>query len=135
MPKSDFECQVLREMRIVMRENSEKIDEKTVDELILWEDFEKFYNSLENFDYPHRDKLLEFVKYFFLDSIHSKDEIYINYKAFRDHVIIKKLIGPSSDKSRNESGLKSRRMSGESVGSYTGSNEDTIKRRYGALSG
>jgi hypothetical protein len=96
-------------MRIVMRENQEKIIEKTNDELILWTDFEKFYISLENFDYPHREKLLEFIKYFFLDYIHSKDEIYMNYKAFKEHVTVKKPNGPSADKSRNESGLRSRR--------------------------
>ena len=135
MPKTEFECQVLREMRMVMGENLEKVAEKTTDELILWTDFEKFYNSLENFEYPHREKLLEFIKYFFLDYIHSKDEIYMNYKAFKDHVMPRKPNGPSADKSRNENGLRSRRLSNESAGSYVGSNEDTIKRRYGSQGG
>jgi hypothetical protein len=81
-----------------MKVNSEKILGKMADELILWDEFEKFYNSLEYFDYPHKEKLLDFIKYFFLDYIHSKDEIYINYKAFKHHVIIKNQIGLNSDK-------------------------------------
>ena len=67
MPKSDFESQVLREMRIVLRENFEKIGEKTKEELLPFTEFETFYNGLDNFEYPHKDKLLEFIKYFFLD--------------------------------------------------------------------
>ena len=40
-----------------------------------WSDFEKFYDTLDNFEYPHKDKLLDFIKYFFLDHIESKDII------------------------------------------------------------
>ena len=61
MPKSDFERQVLREMRIVLRDNQEKISEKTSEDVMKWEDFQVFYNTLEGFDYPHKDKLLEFI--------------------------------------------------------------------------
>ena len=104
MPKNDFEYKFLRELRIVMRQYSEKIDTKTSHELILLNDFENFYSSLENFKYPHKEKLLEFIKYFFLDHIHSKDEIYINYKAFKDHVIVKKSIGLNIDKFLDECG-------------------------------
>ena len=71
MPKTDFETQVLREMRVVLRENAEKIAAKHKEECMKWEDFEVMYNSLENFEYPHKDKLLEFIKYFFLDHIVS----------------------------------------------------------------
>ena len=39
MPKSDFETQVLREMRVVLRENAELIDKKAEDELMKWDDF------------------------------------------------------------------------------------------------
>ena len=64
MPKAEFEAQVLREMRMVLRDNIEKIVERSDEELMRWELFEEFYLSLENFDYPHKDKLLEFIKYF-----------------------------------------------------------------------
>ena len=73
IPKSDFESQVLREMRLVLRENADKITDKTQEELMKWNDFETFYNGLDNFDYPHKDKLLDFIKYFFLDHIESAD--------------------------------------------------------------
>ena len=39
MPKSDFETQVLREMRVVLRDNAELIDKKGDDELMKWDDF------------------------------------------------------------------------------------------------
>lgn len=71
VPKADFEAQVLREMRMVLRDNLEKIVERSDEELMKWELFEEFYLSLENFEYPHKDKLLEFIKYFFLDHIES----------------------------------------------------------------
>ena len=45
MPKTEFENQVLREMRIVLRENAEKINEYCKEEMILWSDFEVFYNE------------------------------------------------------------------------------------------
>jgi len=40
MPKVDFEVQVLREMRLVLRDNCDKIADKQTEELILWQDFE-----------------------------------------------------------------------------------------------
>ena len=46
MPKSDFESQVLREMRIVLRENLTVIAEKTESELLPFSEFETFYQSL-----------------------------------------------------------------------------------------
>jgi len=70
---------VLREMRIVLRENADKVAESSKEELMEWTQFEKFYNTLENFDYPHKDKLLEFIKYFFLDHIVSVDKLMMNY--------------------------------------------------------
>jgi len=79
MPKADFEAQVLREMRIVLRENVEKIVNLSEQELFDFSEFEKFYLSLENFEYPHKDKLLEFIKYFFLDHVVSVKKIMMNY--------------------------------------------------------
>lgn len=78
MPKTEFETQVLREMRIVLKDNAENIQKEIKDELITWTEFEKLYAKLENFEYPHKDKLLEFIKYFFLDHIVSENEIIIN---------------------------------------------------------
>lgn len=66
-------------MRIVLRENADKVAEYGKEELLEWAQFEKFYASLENFDYPHKDKLLEFIKYFFLDHIVSVDKLMMNY--------------------------------------------------------
>ena len=66
-------------MRIVLRENAEKVADACKEELMEWAQFEKFYNVLENFDYPHKDKLLEFIKYFFLDHIVSVDKLMMNY--------------------------------------------------------
>jgi hypothetical protein len=130
MPKTDFETQVLREMRVVLRENAEKIAARTKEECMGWEEFEVLYNSLENFEYPHKDKLLEFIKYFFLDHILSESEVIVNFAAFRDHLLARRPIGATSpDKSRNESALRSRRKSGESGGSYSASAEDAVKRR------
>jgi hemerythrin len=79
MPKSDFESQVLREMRLVLRDNTDKITDKCSEELMKWNDFETLYHGLENFDYPHKDKLLDFIKYFFLDHIESADLLQMNY--------------------------------------------------------
>ncbi len=67
--------------------------EKCKDELITWTKFTEFYESLDNFEYPHKDKLLEFIKYFFLDHISSKEEVFINFQAFRDHLIEKRPAG------------------------------------------
>lgn len=69
-------------MRLVLRDNSDKIADKSQEELMKWTEFEQFYNGLENFDYPHKDKLLDFIKYFFLDHIESVDNLQLNYQAF-----------------------------------------------------
>jgi len=87
IPKSDFEGQVLREMRAVMRENAPKIAEHTSEELMTWTVFLELYQSLDNFEYPHKDKLLEFIKYFFLDHLLSKDQVMINFLAFKEHLL------------------------------------------------
>jgi hypothetical protein len=78
IPRADFESQVLREMRIVLKEALPKILEMKNEELISWVEFEKFYNQIENFDYPHKDKLLDFIKYYFLDHVVSVDVIMMN---------------------------------------------------------
>ena len=122
MPKSDFETQVLREMRVVLRENIEIIDGKSEEELMKWDDFQAFYNSLDNFDYPHKDKLLEFIKYFFLDHIESEYQLYVNFAAFKEHVLARPrpAAGATGEKSRNEGSLRSRRRGSEdSAGSFT----------------
>jgi hypothetical protein len=66
-------------MRLVLRENADKISDKSNEELMKWNDFEAFYNSLENFEYPHKDKLLDFIKYFFLDHIVNENLLMMNY--------------------------------------------------------
>lgn len=134
MPKSDFETQVLREMRVVLRENAELIDKKGDDELMKWDDFQAFYHSMDNFDYPHKDKLLEFIKYFFLDHIESEYHLYLNFAAFKEHVLARPrpAAGATGEKSRNEGSLRSRRRGSEdSAGSFTGqtSAEDALKKR------
>jgi hypothetical protein len=111
MPKADFESQVLREMRIVMRENFDRISEKTRDELLPWTEFEAFYHTLENFEYPHKDKLLEFIKYFFLDHIVNPELLMMNYLAFKDHLLSTRPPGQTPEKSRNGSNLRSARKS------------------------
>jgi hypothetical protein len=58
VPRTDFEQQVLREMKIVLRDNSDRITDYCTEETMDWAEFENFYNSLENFEYPHKDKLL-----------------------------------------------------------------------------
>ena len=134
MPKSDFETQVLREMRVVLRENAELIDKKGDDELMKWDEFQAFYHSLDNFDYPHKDKLLEFIKYFFLDHVESEYHLYLNFAAFKEHVLARPrpAAGTTGEKSRNEGSLRSRRRGSEdSAGSFTGerSAEDALKKR------
>ena len=44
-----------------------------------WDTFAEFYNGFKNFDYPHKDKLLDFIKYFFLDHIESENVLKLNY--------------------------------------------------------
>lgn len=56
---------------MVLRENIDKINDQYNEELINWDNFSEIYNGFENFDYPHKDKLLDFIKYFFLDHIES----------------------------------------------------------------
>jgi len=53
----------MRTMNIVKmgKKIEEKISEKTSEDVMKWEDFQVFYNTLEGFDYPHKDKLLEFI--------------------------------------------------------------------------
>ena len=117
-------------MRVVLRESVDKIVAKSKEECMPWDEFEVLYNDLENFEYPHKDKLLEFIKYFFLDHILSEKEIILNFAAFRDHLLARRPIGASpTDKSRNDSSLRSRRKSGESGGSYGASAEEAVKRR------
>jgi hypothetical protein len=133
MPKSDFESQVLREMRLVLKDNVDKIVDKSQEELMKWTDFEEFYKGLENFDYPHKDKLLDFIKYFFLDHIESADLLLLNYQAFKEHVSAKRPIMASAERTRNASGIRSRRRSGDSA-SFSASGEDSTKRRLLGLS-
>jgi hypothetical protein len=66
-------------MKIVLRDSSDKITDFCKEETLDWLEFEKFYNSLENFEYPHKDKLLSFIKYFFLDHIVTHDKVFINF--------------------------------------------------------
>lgn len=120
-------------MRLVLRDNSDKIADKSQEELMKWTEFEQFYNGLENFDYPHKDKLLDFIKYFFLDHIESVDNLQLNYQAFKEHVSAKRPHMSSAERTRNASSLKSRRKSGDSA-SFSGSAEDSTKRRFLGLS-
>ena len=135
IPKADFESQVLREMRIVLRENAQKIADRSRDELMEWAEFEVFYGGLDNFDYPHKDKLLEFIKYFFLDHVESKSRILMNYMAFKEHMLSKKPVGMTPEKSRNGSNVRSGRRSAESSGSGQQSAEDNLRRRLLATNG
>jgi len=98
-----------------------------------WSEFEKFYATLDNFEYPHKDKLLDFIKYFFLDHIESKDLLQLNYQAFKEHVTAKRPM-LSADRTRNASLLKSRRKSGDS---FTGSAslDDSMKKRMMGMGG
>ena len=83
------------------------------------------YNSLNNFDYPHKDKLLEFIKYFFLDHIESESVIMLNYQALMDHLQGKRgAAGLSPSSKRNESNLRSRRKSTDS-----GISDELTKRK------
>lgn len=123
MPKVDFEQQVLREMRIVLKDNIDKVQDFQKEELIEWKAFEKFYNELENFEYPHKDKLLEFIKYFFLDHLISADLLMINYQAFKEYLLVKRVIG-SEDKGRNQISIRSARRASEDSNSSVGTPAD-----------
>lgn len=70
-----------------------------------WDTFGEFYNGFENFDYPHKDKLLEFIKYFFLDHIESENVLKLNYQAFKEHLSSKRMTF-STDRTRNDSALR-----------------------------
>ena len=137
MPKTDFEIQVIREMRVVLKDHCEKLAEKLgKEELVEWKDFEEMYNSLEDFDYPHKDKLLDFIKYFFLDNVLDHETIVMNFGAFLDTISGKKDTTNLSDKSRNGTAtISKRRKSGDSQGSYSGSMDETAKKRFLASSG
>ena len=116
IPKADFESQVLREMRVVLRENAQKIADKFSEELVPWTELEEFYNNLSEFDYPHKDKLLDFIKYYFLDHIANKNLIMINVYAFKEHLLGRKATTPKEN-SRNGSNIRSARKSADSTGS------------------
>ena len=126
MPKTEFENQVLREMRIVLRENAELINEYSKEEILNWSEFELFYENELKFDYPHKDKLLEFIKYFFLDHIVSADHLMMNFAAFKDHLFARRRITPD----KRDSSLRSRRRS-EDSGPGT---DDPLRRRVGTES-
>lgn len=127
MPKTDFEAQVIREMRLVLRDNAEFMIEKLgTEDLISWAKFEEVYEQLQNFDYPHKDKLLEFIKYFFLDHILDADTLIVNYLAFKDTLLARRPPNASDEKSRNEgpTKIRSRKRSEDSQGSNSASLED-----------
>jgi len=111
-------------MRIVLRENADVINEYSKEEMLSWDEFETFYNDALKFDYPHKDKLLEFIKYFFLDHIVSGDLLMMNLAAFKDHLFARRRITPE----KRDSSLRSRRRSDDS--SVTGgTEEDPLRRR------
>jgi len=112
-------------MRIVLRENADIINEYTKEEMLNWDEFETFYNDALKFDYPHKDKLLEFIKYFFLDHIVSVDCLMMNLAAFKDHLFARRRITPD----KRDSSLRSRRRSDDSSG--RGDSEDPLRRRLG----
>lgn len=124
-------------MRIVLRENAQRIADLTREELLPWPQFEAFYHTLENFEYPHKDKLLEFIKYFFLDHIVSEDKLFMNYQAFKEHLLARRPTGATPEKSRNGSNMRSGRKSAESTGSNaaSASADDMMRRRMLATAG
>ena len=83
----------------------------------LPKDFEELYNGLKGFDYPHKDKLLDFIKYFFLDHIVSENSIMLNFHAFKEYLTSRRIPGGSPEKSRNGSNIRSGRKSPDSSGS------------------
>ena len=102
IPKVEFEKQVLREMKTVLKDCIVKINDASNEELLPINEVEAIYKSLENFEYPHKDKLLDFIKYFFLETIVSKDLVLLNYQALKDHLNVRKS-GETPDRSRNQS--------------------------------
>lgn len=127
MPKTEFENQVLREMRIVLRENADLINEFSKEDILRWDEFEVLYENQLNFDYPHKDKLLEFIKYFFLDHIFSVDQLMMNFVAFKDHLFARRRITPD----KRDSSLRSRRRSEDSSGVSAPGTDDPLRRRMG----
>ena len=113
-------------MRIVLRENAELINEYGKEDILNWSEFESFYENELKFDYPHKDKLLEFIKYFFLDHIFSVDHLMMNFAAFKDHLFARRRITPE----KRDSSLRSRRRS-EDSGPGT---DDPLRRRMGTES-
>ena len=96
-----------------------------------WKDFEAFYRDLESFEYPHKDKLLEFVKYFFLDHIASEDVVMMNYQAFKEYLSARRPAGASPEHASSPSALRARpRLSDSSTLSPQGAPpEEVLKRR------
>jgi hypothetical protein len=129
IPRSDFERQVLREMRIVLKDNIQKITEMSKGELMPWSEFYDLYKTMENFEYPHKDKLLEFIKYFFLDHIVNKDVQLINYQAFKEHLLSKRPPGATPERSRNPSHLRSGGRSQDSSKSREGGAPSADRKR------
>lgn len=85
IPKAAFEVQVLEEMRHVLGAHKMAVKELTEEVIVTWSKFQEFFQKLE-FTYSHKDKLLEFLQYFFLAKIVSKDELYIDIQALATHL-------------------------------------------------
>ena len=128
IPKADFETQVLREMKVVLKDNIQKICDKFKDDFAPFSELSEFYFGLDNFDYPHKDKLLEFMRYYFLEFVANKDLVMMNMLGLKEHLQGKRAImSPSSEKSRNPSHLRSgRKPSVDSQGS-------DVKRKLGTV--
>jgi hypothetical protein len=131
VPKSDFEVQVLKEMKLVLKDNAKTICDLSNEEVISFESLEKSYNAMENFDYPHKEKLLEFIKYFFLDHIISADKLMINFLALKEHLMAKR--GPMSPDSRTGSNIRSGRKL--SVDSSNSGKDESLKNKLLATAG
>lgn len=131
MPKADFEAQVIREMRVVLKDGADKLFSKFKDKtLVKLSEFSEAYMGLENFDYPHKDKLLDFIKYFFLDHVKNVDSVMLNIAALKE-TMSTKTAPKSGEKGRSEiSTLQSRRKSGESAGSYASDDKKKEDKFY-----
>jgi hypothetical protein len=88
------------------------------------------YQTLPNFEYPHKDKLLDFIKYFFLETIVDANTLLMNYQAFRETVDPKRFVAPET--SRNEEIIRGKKPSIDSQNSLTGSFEEHKKRLMGS---
>ena len=82
-------------MKVVLRENVSKIWQKFNNDLASFQEFSDFYFALDNFDYPHKEKLLEFIKYYFLEFVANKDLLMMNMQTFKEYLQGKKN-GPMS---------------------------------------